>query len=117
MPYFDDFDLSTVDILLISQYVTAFPYRAIVFLWLAQQSLKWPACGSYTKALLGVSNLGQGVAGCANIPAMSAIVFVAQSMQYSSTLHPLHLPAILLSAASIFSFPSYTSFISSSRPY
>ena len=30
MPYFDDFDLSTIDILLISQYVNHFPFPRVI---------------------------------------------------------------------------------------
>ena len=86
MPYFDDFDLSTVDILLISQYVVHFPCPANNdSISLNKRSLF--LCGRF--ALTG-SCLGRGVK-CYNGQHMSrlvcTIVTVAQSMRTSSTLY------------------------------
>ncbi len=89
MPYFDDFDLSTVDILLISQYVASFPSSAkhgsemldekVAFLKSGQPDLAVQSSIPGNKA----SQIGDWLV---HLSTGSTLVFVAQSMPTISTI-------------------------------
>ena len=88
MPYFDDFDLSTVDILLISQYVASFPFSAKA---LPKSMLKRPPFSDGEVALAKPSpnpsnKASQTRERRVHLSGGSAAVIVAQSMRTTSTL-------------------------------
>lgn len=88
MPYFDDFDLSTVDILLISQYVASFPLPAKV---VPKSTLNRPPFSDAGIALAAQSsNPGNKASQIrerrVHLSSGSAAVIVAQSMRTTSTL-------------------------------
>ena len=95
MPYFDDFDLSTVDILLISQYVSLLldlPKRRLVQTPLRERSRKWDEFKSTCSMLFGL----QPARHCNSVS-------VAQSIQhcFKTVLSPCKQIALAMIFASV----------------
>ena len=91
MPYFDDFDLSTVDILLISQYVASFPFPAVMVSEVCKKRffLSTGTLVSCTVASLQRQSLARAGVDC-TFYGLGRNVAVAQSMRTISTLTLFH---------------------------
>lgn len=85
MPYFDDFDLSTVDILLISQYVSRSLVSVIGVSGIEKKSCCHHIASSFMRDTTWHGILARSIKAP---PVLNSrpITIIAQSMQYSSTL-------------------------------